>query len=337
MTLSTSLRAWLLAIVLATFCSYGICADQDWQQFKNTFIQSGRVVDISQNGISHTEGQGMAMLLAVKNNDPQTFELVWNWTQRNLQIREDKLLAWSWSPTQGVMDINNASDGDLFIAWALSQAYTRWQEPRYLFAALQISQSIREKLIRKTNFGTVILPGAFGFEKPEGLKLNLSYWVFPAITELATLDPAPEWNELQLTGMRLLEQAQYGKWKLPPDWLMYKDGISTPTDGDRFGYDAVRIPLYLIWGNQASNSNVKPFQSFWSSFKGQEFLPAWVDLKTGDIGTYNASLGFHSIAALTLSYPQIDLAQLPNFDPTEGYYSSMLYLFTKSAVEDLKK
>ena len=337
MTLSTSLRAWLLAIVLATFCSYGICADQDWQQFKNTFIQSGRVVDISQNGISHTEGQGMAMLLAVKNNDPQSFEQIWNWTQRTLQVRDDKLLAWSWSPTQGVMDTNNASDGDLFIAWALSLAYTRWQEPRYLFAALQISQAIREKLIRKTNFGTVLLPGTFGFEKPEGLKLNLSYWVFPAIAELATLDPAPEWNELKVTGLQLLERAQYGKWKLPPDWIMYKDGLTSPTDGDRFGYDAVRIPLYLIWGNQASNSNMKPFQSFWSSFKGQEFLPAWVDLKTGDIGTYNASLGFHSIAALSLAYPKVDLVQLPNYDSKDGYYSSMLYLFTKSAVEELKK
>ena len=284
-----------------------------------------------------TEGQGVAMLLAVKNNDPEAFEQIWNWTQRNLQVREDKLLAWSWSPSQGVLDGNNASDGDLFIAWALSQAYTRWQEPRYLFSALQISQAIRAKLLRKTTFGTVILPGAFGFEKPEGLKLNLSYWVFPAITELANLDPAPEWNELKVTGLRLLEQAQYGKWKLPPDWLLLQDAAVTPTDGDRFGYDAVRIPLYLAWGSEANAINMKPFQTFWDSYQGGEFLPAWVDLKTGDTGTYNASLGFHSIAALTVAYLKVDLVQFSNFEPSEGYYSSMLYLFTKSAIEELKK
>ena len=330
-----SFSSLLLALVM--MFSGAVYADQDWQQFKTTYINNGRVIDAGQNGISHTEGQGVAMLLAVKNNDLETFEQVWNWTQRNLQVREDKLLAWSWSPSQGVLDSNNASDGDLFIAWALSQAYTRWQEPRYLFSALQISQAIRANLIRKTTFGTVILPGAFGFEKPEGLKLNLSYWVFPAITELAKLDPAPEWNELKVTGLRLLEQAQYGKWKLPPDWLLLQDAVTTPTDGDRFGYDAVRIPLYLIWGSEANAVNMKPFQTFWGSYQGGEFLPAWVDLKTGDTGTYNASLGFHSIAALTVAYPKVDLVQLPKFDPSEGYYSSMLYLFTKSAIEELKK
>jgi endoglucanase len=330
-----SYYSWILVLVMM-FCGAAY-ADQDWQQFKTAFINHGRVIDAGQNGISHTEGQGMAMLLAVRNNDPETFEQVWNWTQRNLQVREDKLLAWSWSPSQGVLDSNNASDGDLFIAWALSQAYTRWQEPRYLFSALQISQAIRAKLIRKTTFGTVILPGAFGFEKPEGLKLNLSYWVFPAITELAKLDPAPEWNELKVTGLRLLEQAQYGKWKLPPDWLLLQDAVTTPTDGDRFGYDAVRIPLYLVWGSEANAVNMKPFQTFWGPYQGREFLPAWVDLKTGDAGTYNASLGFHSIAALTLAYPKVELVQLPKFDPSEGYYSSMLYLFTKSAIEELKK
>ena len=121
-----------MTIALGVISSNAICADQDWQQFKNAYIQNGRVIDSGQDGMSHTEGQAVAMLLAVKNNDPQTFELVWNWTQHNLQVREDKLLAWSWSPTQGVMDTNNASDGDLFIAWALSQAYTRWQEPTQL-------------------------------------------------------------------------------------------------------------------------------------------------------------------------------------------------------------
>jgi endo-1,4-beta-D-glucanase Y len=104
------------------------------------------------------------LLLAVHNNDPATFAQIWNWTQRNLQVREDKLFAWSWSKKSGINDMNNASDGDLFIAWALSKAYTKWNEPSYLFAGIQVSQSIRAKLLRKTNQRTVLLPGAFGFE-----------------------------------------------------------------------------------------------------------------------------------------------------------------------------
>jgi endo-1,4-beta-D-glucanase Y len=337
MTWQTLLRFWLLSFVLALTYSQAAIGNEEWNQFKSAFIDNGRVIDKGQNAISHTEGQGMGLLLAVQNNDPETFSQIWNWTQRNLQARDDKLFAWSWSPKVGINDMNNASDGDLFIAWALSRAYTKWNEPRYLFAALQVSQSIREKLLRKTIKGTVLLPGAMGFEKSEYLKLNLSYWVFPAINELAVLDPAPEWEELRVTGLKLIQEAQFGKWQLPSDWVNLEGEKLSPVDGDQFGYDAVRIPLYLIWGQQASPSSIKPFQNFWGSFNGKPLLPAWVNVNTGETATYNASVGFQSVAAMTLAYPNIDSTQLPSFDPNQGYYSSMLSLFTKMALEDLKK
>ena len=337
MTWHPFLRSCCLTFALAFCCPVPALANTDWNQFKSAYIENGRVIDKAQNGISHTEGQGMALLLAVQNDDPDTFTQIWEWTQRNLQVREDKLFAWSWSPIVGVNDLNNASDGDLFIAWALSKAYTKWNEPRYLFAAIQVSQSIREKLLRKTDKGIVLLPGAMGFEKPDGLKLNLSYWVFPAIDELSNLDPSPDWEGLRLTGLQLIQEAAFGKWKLPPDWLRLKGNVITPTDDDLFGYDAVRIPLYLIWGQQAVSSNIRPFQNFWSSFARKPLLPAWVNLNTGEVATYNASAGFQSIASMTIAYPTLDSTQLPNFNPSQGYYSSMLSLFTKMALEDLNK
>ena len=336
MTWHTLLRLLLLSFALMLNPSANAFGGEDWAQFKTAFIENGRVIDRGQNGISHTEGQGMALLLAVQNNDPAAFAQIWTWTQRNLQVRDDKLFAWSWSPKTGINDMNNASDGDLFIAWALSRAYQKWNEPSYLFAAIQVSQSIRAQLLRKTSKGTVLLPGALGFEKPEYLKLNLSYWVFPAINDLSILDPSPEWEEFRVSGLKLLEEAQYGKWQLPPDWLILEGEKISPADGDRFGYDAVRIPLYLIWGQQATGASVKPFQNFWGSFNGKP-LPAWVNVNTGELATYNGSIGFQSIAAMTIAYPNLDSAQLPSFDPTQGYYSSMLYLFTKMALEDLKK
>lgn len=336
MTWHTLLRFWLLSLALVLTCSSTAFGGKDWAQFKTTFIEHGRVIDRGQNGISHTEGQGIALLLAVQNNDPETFSQIWDWTQRNLQVRNDKLFAWSWSPGIGINDSNNASDGDLFIAWALARAYNKWNEPRYLFAGLQVSQSIRAKLFRKTNQGTVLLPGAVGFEKPEGLKLNLSYWVFPAITELSIIDPAPEWEELRVTGIRLIEEARFGKWQLPPDWLSLQNDVITPVDGDQFGYDAIRIPLYMIWGKQASPSSIKPFQNFWESFTGKP-LPAWINVNTDVMATYNGSPGFQSVAAMTLAYPDLDSALLPSFNPSQGYYSSMLSLFTILALEDLKK
>ncbi|MBU3613078.1 glycosyl hydrolase family 8 [Polynucleobacter sp. MG-27-Goln-C1] len=337
MTWPTTLRTWLLSFTLVLAHPAIALASEDWVQFKTAYISNGRVVDVGQNGISHTEGQGMALLLAVQNDDPASFAEIWNWTQANLQVRDDKLFAWSWSPKVGVNDINNASDGDLFIAWALSRAYSQWNEPRYLFAGIQVSQSIRNKLLRKTSKGTVLLPGAVGFEKEDVLKLNLSYWVFPAIKELSILDPSPDWEDLRVTGLQLIKESRFGKWHLPPDWISLQNNVISAVDGDRFGYDAVRIPLYLIWGQEATPSSINPFQSFWGSFNGKALLPAWVNLDTGEIATYNASIGFRSIADLTLAYPNVDSTQLPSFNPSEGYYSSMLYLFTKLALEDLKK
>ncbi|MBU3589339.1 glycosyl hydrolase family 8 [Polynucleobacter sp. 80A-SIGWE] len=337
MTWPTTLRTLLLCFTLVLAQPAIALASEDWVQFKTAYISNGRVVDVGQNGISHTEGQGMALLLAIQNDDPASFAEIWNWTQANLQVRDDMLFAWSWSPKVGVNDMNNASDGDLFIAWALSRAYSQWKEPRYLFAAIQVSQSIRNKLLRKTSKGTVLLPGAIGFEKEDVIKLNLSYWVFPAIQELSALDPSPEWEELKVTGPQLIQEAQFGKWRLPSDWVSLQNNVISAVDGDRFGYDAVRIPLYLIWGRQATPSSINPFQSFWGSFTGKPLLPSWVNVNTGELATYNASSGFMSIAALTLAYPNVDSTQLPGFNPSEGYYSSMLSLFTKLALEDLKK
>jgi endoglucanase len=337
MTWKAYLRLWILSLALILIFTSNAFASDEWAQFKSAYIENGRVIDKAQSSITHTEGQGMALLLAVQNDDPQTFAKIWEWTQQNLQVREDKLFAWSWSASNGINDKNNASDGDLFIAWALSKAYKKWGEPRYLFAAIQVSQSIREKLLRKTNKGTVLLPGAMGFEKSEYLKLNLSYWVFPAISELSNLDPASEWEELRLTGLNLIQEARFGKWQLPPDWIKLEGEKISPVDGDQFGYDAVRIPLYLIWGEQATPSSIKPFQNFWGSFTGKPLLPAWVNVNTGEMAKYNASAGFQSIAAMTIAYPNLESTQLPSFNPSQGYYSSMLSLFTKMALEDLSK
>ena len=337
MTRHSFFRFLLMSITVVLIIPASAFSSEDWTQFKKTYIENGRVIDIGQNKISHTEGQGMALLLAVQNNDPDTFAQVWNWTKTHLQVRDDKLFAWSWSPENDVNDMNNASDGDLFIAWALSRAYSKWNKPSYLFAAVQVSQSIRTKLLRKTSKGTVILPGVLGFEKPEGIKLNLSYWVFPAINELSTLDPAPEWEELRLSGLQLIQEARFGKWQLPPDWLNLQNDAIAPSDNDQFGYDAVRIPLYMIWGRQATSSSIKPFQNYWGSFSGNAPIPAWVNVNTGEVATYNASIGLESVAALTIAYPNIDSTKLPSSNQPQDYYSYLLYLFTKMALEHLKK
>src|SRR5487761_2690925 len=59
-----------------------------WQDWSKRFVRpSGRVVDTGNHGISHSEGQGYGMLLAVAAGDRPAFDRLWAWTRANLQIR----------------------------------------------------------------------------------------------------------------------------------------------------------------------------------------------------------------------------------------------------------
>ncbi len=332
------LLAWTTTLLLMLSSFNARAADPDWSLFKQRFMQpEGRIVDNGRDSISHSEGQGKAMLLAVNHDDRAAFDIAWQWTRKNLQVREDKLLAWKWSPKEGVTDKNNASDGDLFVSWALLRAKQKWQDPAYLAAATEIIQDIRQKLLRKSNRGIALLPGIQGFDKKDGMVVNLSYWLFPALQEIARADPAPEWSELQQTGVNLLLEAHFGRWGLPADWISLHDQLApAPGFPSRFSYDAVRIPLYLLWAKRETAALLLPFKRYWGHFKGAKFMPAWTNLNDDSIDSYDASPGIRGIAQLTLAHPNLRSAQLPALDATQDYYSSVLLLMSKMMTRERK-
>ena len=312
-------------------CTPASGPDPEWIRFRTHFIQpDGRLVDPGRDGISHSEGQGFALLLAVHYNDPATFALVWKWTRSHLQTRPDKLLSWSWTPSVGVRDHNNASDGDVVIAWALGRAGQRWKNPGYLKDARFIARDIREKLLRNNSRGLLLLPWMDGFEKSQGPVLNLSYWVFPALQELETVDPAPEWQSLRKSGLALLQESHFGRWGLPADWVDVADAPVPAADFPaHFGYDAIRIPLYLMWAGLGTPQLLEPYRNYWRYFNGARFIPSWTDLGDDSVDSHDASAGIHAIARLTLAAPNISRVSLPPLNPDSGYYSSALLLLCK--------
>src|SRR6201989_3063834 len=120
---------------------YVVCAG--WLN-KSEFLVDGRIIDRANGNISHSEGQGYGMLLSVAADDRDSFEAIWNWTQKQLYVRGDNLAAWKWDPDANphVSDQNNATDGDLLIAWALMRAGKKWSEPKYTDAARAIAGAI---------------------------------------------------------------------------------------------------------------------------------------------------------------------------------------------------
>ena len=81
------MRIYLLTGILLMLSIPADAQVGTWSHFKQTFIQpAGRVYDIQQEK-SHSEGQGYGMLLAVHFDDQKTFDLLWRWTKRKLQVR----------------------------------------------------------------------------------------------------------------------------------------------------------------------------------------------------------------------------------------------------------
>ena len=138
----------------------------EWQAFCTRFLEpDGRVVDGGNGGISHSEGQGWGLLCAERAHDRDAFDRMWGWTRRTLARRGDALSSWRWRPEGAgglVDDPNNATDGDLMIAWALLRAAQRWPDGDYGGQGVAIARDILRLLVRQVGEETVLLPGARG-------------------------------------------------------------------------------------------------------------------------------------------------------------------------------
>jgi endoglucanase len=273
-----------------------------WQAYKERFVSAaGRVIDNANKDISHSEGQGYGMLLAVAADDRPTFDLLWGWTRAQLMLRSDGLVAWKWDPnsTPHVADRNDAADGDLLIAWALAEAGERWPDSPYKLASLQLANAILQVDVVNTAFGPVLLPAAKGFAadgRTDGPVVNLSYWVFPALWRFQSLAPNRPWGALAKSGLALAAAARFGAAKLPSDWISLKDGPH-PAKGfaPAFGYDAIRIPLYLTWAGMGAKANLAPYAALWAD---PAQPPQRLDAATGKSLEPMTDKGYLAIAAL---------------------------------------
>jgi len=334
-------RQWM-SIALATLltaCQFqsDVKIDNDWMMYKSRFVAAdGRVIDTGNNGASHSEGQGYGLLLALRMNDEEVFKQIWQWTKTNLQVRKDSLFIWRRRPATAIgdEDKNNATDGDIIIAWALLEASKKWKQPGYENEAIKILNDIKHKLIIQKNGLDVILPGEYGFQFPDSIVINLSYWAYPAFNVFSEFDNDPVWGKLISSGQTLMQQARFGLWQLPPDWLEIKNDKSlAPARNKRFGYDAVRVPLYLLLGG-ISPELLAPFEQYWSFYRG--YTPSWVALEENIMDSYGASSGIKAIKEVTLfALNHTRKVKFASIDKDQDYYSATLLLLSKLGYQQL--
>ena len=313
-----------------------------WRAYKARFItEQGRVVDTGNGSISHSEGQGYGLLLAVAAKDRDAFDRIWGWTRANLMVRGDALLAWRWEPDKrpAVADMNNASDGDLLVAWGLLEADRAWNDVAYRIAARRIAVEVGRKLVLpRTPHGPLLLPAISGFaaeDRPDGPTVNLSYWIFPAFERLPAVAPEIDWGALSRSGRELLERSRFGAQKLPVEWTALDKSEPQVAAGfaATFAYNAIRIPLYLAWSDVGDAKDLLPFATFWSK-RSPRGLPV-IDVSNGRQVSWLEEEGYAAIADLTAC--AATGAKLPasfaTVQVSENYYPATLHLLAQIAVQ----
>lgn len=223
-----------------------------WQDFAKRFISvDGRVVDPSSpRQITTSEGQAYAAFFALAGNDPARFAQLLAWTRDNLAASDltARLPAWLWGRRDdgqwGVLDANAASDADVWLAYSLIEAGTRWQRPEWAATGRLLAQRIvREESAELPGLGRTLLPGPQGFaSQPGQWRLNPSYLAWPVIDGLAAAEPA--WLPLAASSRTaLLASVKTG---YAPDWLGWNHAGAAPDPqhGDLGSYDAIRVYLW---------------------------------------------------------------------------------------------
>lgn len=311
---------------------------EDWASYRTSFVDaSGRIVDTGNNNISHSEGQGYGLLLAVMADDEPNFDRIWSFTRTQLLVRDDGLAAWRWTPgaQPPVTDLNDASDGDILIALALARGGTRWQRSDLTQAAQTLSEAIGSHILFRDNGQTLLKPGVSGFDRddqPDGPVVNLSYWVFEAFPELQALAPGHDWDGVDAGGRRLLANV-LADGNLPPEWLSVarrpRAAKGFPAE---FGYNALRIPLYLARTSDADKDLLRRMAVAMTDEDGNVRI---VDLATGATKEVLTDPGYRIIPALVAC--AIDGTPIPeplrSFQPTL-YYPSTLHLLALGALNE---
>lgn len=165
--------------------------------------------------------------------------------------------------------------------------------------------------------------------------LNLSYYIYPAFSRLHIVAPEIDWAGLTDSGLDLLKATFSTPAGLPPEWVEVKGRQVTAAASfpATFGYNAIRIPLYMAWAGVGEREHYSPFHKLWSEkLQGQM---AVIDTHTGASVEMMTETGYRLIAALTACV--LTGAKLPpdarSVIAGENYYPATLRALTLVATQ----
>ncbi|MBB95213.1 MAG: glycosyl hydrolase family 5 [Rhodobacteraceae bacterium] len=307
-----------------------------WAVWRDRFVASdGRVMDTGQNGISHSEGQGYGLILAQAFGDPETFDRIEAWTRSHIANRQDALMSWKWDPSRSdsIPDWHNATDGDLFRAWAHLRAAlgSGWRTDPAV--AADITRDLVGLCLApdpRAPDEVLLMPGAEALRTPRRVLVNPSYYLSRALRQLGASYDAPA----------LIRAADHGETLLGdlaatgflPDWVeVTTDGFVPPRDHDfRSAYDALRIPLYLCWSGLPHHPANRVILRMLISSDLPGHVAVWID-DNGQIRGQSNQPGFHAIATLAAGgTPPLSAGNIAS----QPYYPATLQMLAHVAARE---
>lgn len=312
-----------------------LCLEGHWTGYKERFIQAdGRVIDKKNNNITHSEAIGYTLYFAYKFKDNKAFDSVYAWYRANMPTNQYGLTPWVWGKDRfnqwRILDTNNATDGDMWIAYSLLLMGERRRDYAMIDAGKKLVTAIKKHLIVFVKDRVFLLPGKEGHESDDGIFLNLSYYHFDVLEVFFKNTQDSIWQKLSTDAEWLLHQSQFSVLQLHSDWIIIDNTLSIHNARNKmFGYDAIRIPFNIAKSNLATKKKLLiPYKNFVNMMQNE--IPfGTVSLEDGTITLYDYCFG-HLAVYNYLSEDKRFEKRLKKMmmEDKNNYYAYALYLFT---------
>lgn len=252
----------LCVLSVFTYSTQAASVWPQWDEFSKRFVQAdGRVVDITFERKSTSEGQSYALFFALVANRRDQFDTILKWTSDNLAAGQlgDKLPGWLWGVRQdggwGLKDGNAAADADLWIAYSLFEAARLWNEPSYARIGHKLLAQIkRHEVVQAGSAGPVLLPGPVGFVLDKGrYRINPSYLPEFMFRYLAVVDAKGPWKAIWTGYMRMAPKI-FNAGIAPDQFVVDAQGVVMPDTETTpsASYDGIRV---YLWAGMSKPAN----------------------------------------------------------------------------------
>jgi len=226
----------------------------------NVIQPNGRVIDWQNKAVTHSEGIGYSLFFAVKMSDKDTFYKVFYWFKRNIPLNDKGLIPWLWGKNSkggwGILDFNDATDGNLWIAYALLLGYEKWRDEEFKEFAINLIKNIKKYDVLLHKNCVFLLPASKFFVGSKSLTINPSYYAPFIFAKFYKYDKDPIWLELINQSFKIWYFVSVTPYHLFPEWIDIdlKTCKVTKIYGI-MGFNSIRIPIWILYSAELGSMN----------------------------------------------------------------------------------